>query len=416
MNFSATDSILASTITTVIGGAGVLAEAGEAELSGDDDFYELTPVELIIWCMLYAIIAFMAVVGNLLVLYITLFRLRVRSITTYFILNLGFADLFTGIFAIPFKFQAALFQEWFLPRSLCRIVPYVETVALTVSVFTLVTSAVHEFRTMFFSKCSQMSPRSAKRCVLLIWIMAVLVSLPHGLFHNTYEFPDDNNTSIVQIRTITIKLVGKLEKEKIEKCYFFQILILFFQCLPVYPDAGWWKTYNVYLVIIQYFVPMIILDTAYTMIAVKIWSLSQSRVELDETKMATQKLMRTLIIVVACFSLCWFPLETYLLLNELKPEINGWKYINLVFFFSHWLAMSNSCLNPIIYGLYNTKYNEEYRRLFRQIGCIWQRQKSLDDSMKPERRWNSSNDCQDQQEIDQIVDIPPVISTNNLSP
>ncbi|CCD61149.2 G-protein coupled receptors family 1 profile domain-containing protein [Caenorhabditis elegans] len=400
MNFSATDSILASTITTVIGGAGVLAEAGEAELSGDDDFYELTPVELIIWCMLYAIIAFMAVVGNLLVLYITLFRLRVRSITTYFILNLGFADLFTGIFAIPFKFQAALFQEWFLPRSLCRIVPYVETVALTVSVFTLVTSAVHEFRTMFFSKCSQMSPRSAKRCVLLIWIMAVLVSLPHGLFHNTYEFPDDNNTSIVQ-------------------------------CLPVYPDAGWWKTYNVYLVIIQYFVPMIILDTAYTMIAVKIWSLSQSRVELDETKMATQKisvvsmvspntqlsqLMRTLIIVVACFSLCWFPLETYLLLNELKPEINGWKYINLVFFFSHWLAMSNSCLNPIIYGLYNTKYNEEYRRLFRQIGCIWQRQKSLDDSMKPERRWNSSNDCQDQQEIDQIVDIPPVISTNNLSP
>lgn len=43
---------------------------------------------------------------------------------------------------------------------------------------------------------------------------------------------------------------------------------------------------------------MIILDTAYTMIAVKIWSLSQSRVELDETKMATQKV-----------SFFWFELE-----------------------------------------------------------------------------------------------------------
>lgn len=41
------------------------------------------------------------------------FHYRVRSITTYFILNLGFADLFTGIFAIPFKFQAALFQVCF---------------------------------------------------------------------------------------------------------------------------------------------------------------------------------------------------------------------------------------------------------------------------------------------------------------
>ncbi|EFP07207.1 hypothetical protein GCK72_013521 [Caenorhabditis remanei] len=398
MNFttiSDSSSILTSTITS----SSLLESTAAVPDSDDSDFYELSPVELMIWCMLYAVIAFMAVVGNLLVLYITLFRLRVRSITTYFILNLGFADLFTGIFAIPFKFQAALFQEWFLPHPLCRIVPYVETVALTVSVFTLVTSAVHEFRTMFFSKCSQMSPKSAKRCVLLIWIMSVIVSLPHGLFHQTYEFEDDNDSS----KTIV-------------------------QCLPVYPEAGWWKSYNIYLVIIQYFFPMVILDTAYTMIAVKIWTLSKAGEEMDETKTANQKisvvsmvppntqlsqLMRTLIIVVACFSLCWFPLETYLLLNELKPEVNGWKYINLVFFFSHWLAMSNSCLNPIIYGLYNTKYNEEYRRLFRQIGCFWQRGKSVTDPMKPERRWNSSNDCQDQQEIDQIVDIPSIIPTNN---
>ncbi|KHJ96195.1 hypothetical protein OESDEN_03845 [Oesophagostomum dentatum] len=94
-----------------------------------------------------------------------------------------------------------------------------------------------------------------------------------------------------------------------------------------------WKIYNIYLTIIHYFVPMIILDTAYTMIAIK--------------------LMYMLMIVVACFSLCWFPLETYLLLNEIKPEINMWKYINVLFFCAHWLAMSNSCLNPIIYGLYN---------------------------------------------------------------
>ncbi|PIO71053.1 hypothetical protein TELCIR_07059, partial [Teladorsagia circumcincta] len=79
-------------------------------------------------------------------------RGRTRAVTTYFIINLAFADLLTGIFAIPFKFQAALFQ-----------------------------------------------------------------------------------------------------------------------CRPVYADDNWWKIYNVYLTIIHYFVPMIILDTAYTMIAIKIW-------------------------------------------------------------------------------------------------------------------------------------------------
>ncbi|KJH45065.1 hypothetical protein DICVIV_08882 [Dictyocaulus viviparus] len=87
------------------------------------------------------------------------------------------------------------------------------------------------------------------------------------------------------------------------------------------------------------------------------------------SEISNRKLMYMLMIVVACFSLCWFPLETYLLLNEIRPEVNGWKYINVLFFCSHWLAMSNSCLNPIIYGLYNDKYNREYRRVFRILRC-----------------------------------------------
>ncbi|RCN45681.1 hypothetical protein ANCCAN_08338 [Ancylostoma caninum] len=109
---------------------------------------------------------------------------------------------------------------------------------------------------------------------------------------------------------------------------------------------------------------MIILDTAYTMIAIKIWSSTVSAGEESQTlnqnslntEISNRKLMYMLMIVVACFSLCWFPLETYLLLNEVRPEINGWKYINVLFFCAHWLAMSNSCLNPIIYGLYNVPF------------------------------------------------------------
>lgn len=46
--------------------------------------------------------------------------------------------------------------------------------------------------------------------------------------------------------------------------------VLKFQCRPVYADESWWKIYNIYLTIIHYFVPMIILDTAYTMIAIKV--------------------------------------------------------------------------------------------------------------------------------------------------
>ena len=30
-----------------------------------------------------------------------------------------------------------------------------------------------------------------------------------------------------------------------------------------------------------------------------------------------------------------------------------YRYINVIFFCSHWLAMSNSCYNPIIYGIFS---------------------------------------------------------------
>ncbi|EYB92032.1 hypothetical protein Y032_0198g1597 [Ancylostoma ceylanicum] len=311
----------------------------------DGELYELSLCELIFWCILYAVIALLAVIGNSLVIFVTLLRLRSRAVTTYFIINLAFSDLLTGIFAIPFKFQAALFQEWFLPNSLCQIVPYAETVSLSVSVFTLTASAVHEFRTVFFPKHGRLNTRSARSLVVLIWLIAALVSLPHGLFHRVYLIEDGD--------------------------------FVIAQCRPVYADESWWKIYNIYLTIIHYFVPMIILDTAYTMIAIKIWTSTVSAGEESQTlnqnnlntEISNRKLMYMLMIVVACFSLCWFPLETYLLLNEVRPEINGWKYINVLFFCAHWLAMSNSCLNPIIYGLYNNKYKREYKRVLRRLLC-----------------------------------------------
>ena len=36
------------------------------------------------------------------------------------------------------------------------------------------------------------------------------------------------------------------------------------------------------------------------------------------------------------------------------------EYINLVFFASHWLAMSNSCYNPFIYAIYSVSTHLQF--------------------------------------------------------
>ncbi|KAL0266544.1 UNVERIFIED_CONTAM: hypothetical protein PYX00_009054 [Menopon gallinae] len=67
-----------------------------------------------------------------------------------------------------------------------------------------------------------------------------------------------------------------------------------------------------------------------------------------------------LVIVVALFGICWMPLQVYNLLQDIFPEINEYKYINIIWFCFDWLAMSNSCYNPFIYNYFNEKFRREF--------------------------------------------------------
>jgi leucokinin receptor len=40
----------------------------------------------------------------------------------------------------------------------------------------------------------------------------------------------------------------------------------------------------------------------------------------------------------------------------------SWKYINIMFFIFHWLAMSNSCYNPCIYGIKSVSFTKPFGR------------------------------------------------------
>jgi hypothetical protein len=77
-----------------------------------------------------------------------------------------------------------------------------------------------------------------------------------------------------------------------------------------------------------------------------------------------------LLIVVAIFAICWFPFQAYNILQEIYPSINEYKYINLIWFACHLLAMFNSCVNPFIYVIFAGKFNREFRTRF-PLCCFW---------------------------------------------
>ena len=60
------------------------------------------------------------------------------------------------------------------------------------------------------------------------------------------------------------------------------------------------------------------------------------------------QMIKMLIVVVACFSICWFPHEVYWVLKFPFPQLSTFPADPYIFTVFHMLALSHACFNPII--------------------------------------------------------------------
>jgi leucokinin receptor len=156
-------------------------------------------------------------------------------------------------------------------------------------------------------------------------------------------------------------------------------------CQIVNLDEEQLLIYRYTLVIVQYIIPVCVISFVYIQVnlmnemnedycepraitidfslflhvkmAVKLWG-SKTPGNAQDLRDITllknkKKVIKMLVIVVVSFCVAWFPLQTYNIVNVTLPEVNEYRHIHIIWFCCDWLAMSNSCYNPFIYGIYN---------------------------------------------------------------
>ena len=78
------------------------------------------------------------------------------------------------------------------------------------------------------------------------------------------------------------------------------------------------------------------------------------------------QVIKMLVVVVTLFAICWLPLHAFILLIDFRPDLTEYETVSQKHFFVivysavHWLAMSNSCVNPIIYGFLHDSFRVRY--------------------------------------------------------
>jgi len=281
--------------------------------------------------------SFVAVTGNSLVIYIIIFK-RMRTVTNMYIANLAMADVIIGLLAIPFQFQAILLQRWTLPAFLCKFCPFVSSLSVNVSVLTLVMISIDRFKGITRPLSHRPRKRHTKMILLSVWLASLLFASPLLIFY-TFDIVDQDDV-------------------KTPFCFI--------------SDSAsyqlWYRVYSCVSVTVQYLLPLAVISSTYMTVSSRLWWSGPPPGQADMARdkkhlLNRRKVVRMLMMVVLIFSLCWLPYHLYFIVSMWRPDINNYKYINLIFLLSHWLAMSNSCYNPFIYCLCSSVFRHDLSSL-----------------------------------------------------
>ena len=78
-----------------------------------------------------------------------------------------------------------------------------------------------------------------------------------------------------------------------------------------------------------------------------------------------KKIVKMFALVILIFVVCWAPYHIYFIYSYHNPDIQSYSYIGHIYLSFYWLAMSNTCVNPIIYYW----MNQRFRAYFNQVLC-----------------------------------------------
>ncbi|XP_053595553.1 RYamide receptor [Microplitis demolitor] len=291
---------------------------------------------------LYGIIFVVALVGNALVCYVVWSSPRMKTVTNFFIVNLAFSDILMTFFCVPTSFVSTLIlQYWPFGAEMCPSVNYSQAVSVLVSAYTLIAISIDRYIAIMWPLKPRMSKGQAKLSILAVWLVALTTSSPIAMV-SCLSQPDPR-----------------------------YIVCNRYVCSEQWPTTQQQYYYSIALLILQYFVPFVVLIFTYMSIGIRVWG-KRPPGEAENTRdqrmaRSKRKMVKMMIIVVAVFTTCWLPYNALLLLLHNNEGVSSWSGLPFIWAALHWLAMSHSCYNPVIYCWMNARFRTGFITAFSRI-------------------------------------------------
>ncbi|XP_013140342.1 PREDICTED: gonadotropin-releasing hormone II receptor-like [Papilio polytes] len=304
----------------------------------------------------YWVLMTIGALGNLAVL-VSLARTRRRkSRVDLLMTHLAIADVSVTCGVIPLEIGWKYTNEWLVGNALCKILLVMRAFGLYLSSNVLVCISLDRFFAVLYPLKLRVARKRSQHMLYWAWAMALACSLPQSAVFRVLQHP---------------------QVPGFEQCVSFD----------AFETVGQEIAYNVSCLCAMYFVPLLIITVCYICIFCRIRRCSN---ELNENcvhkrectpgvrlrrsdhrllERARQRTLRMTVIIVSVFALCWLPYAVmamwYMIDRQSASRVSP-QLQDLLFA----MAVSNSCMNPLVYGSYTLRSNDTFQNLIRK-SCCW---------------------------------------------
>ncbi|XP_056401896.1 B2 bradykinin receptor-like [Hyla sarda] len=277
-------------------------------------------------------------IENLFVISVFVLHKSRCTVTEIYLGNMAAADL---IFLSGLPFMAIYISNkyhWSFGGFMCAAVTYVFRLDLYSSIYFLMMVSIDRYLALVkatsFSRLRR--PWWAKVNCGIIWMFATVLSLPYGVFRKVV-FKEELNTTA---------------------------------CFLEAPKT-WFIVLNIITNILGFLVPLVV--TAFCTFKIICFLKNNSMQQFKKAK-KERKATRLVLFVFLLFIVCWLPFNIYTFL-DLLPRFNVHfpcmvsSIYRMVYHISLFLALANSCINPIMYSMIGNRFRQKTREVYRRLLC-----------------------------------------------
>ncbi|XP_066286574.1 somatostatin receptor type 5-like [Branchiostoma lanceolatum] len=279
--------------------------------------------------VLYGTVTVVGLLGNLLVIYVLLGHAKLKDATSYYILNLAFADVLFML-GIPFISASSAMGRWVFGRALCRTVLSMDALNIFTTVFNLAVLSVDRYLAIVCANSHShlRRPKVATAVSLSVWVAAILLTIPVMTLSDTVMLIDGNYICMLD--------------------------------WPADSAMFWYQAYTVYTFVMGFVAPLSVISVSYLMVVRHLRRNTSIHTAVNRVSLRIRtKVTKTVTAMIVTFVVCWLPFHLCQLLNLMADlPLTPWMVVSHV---AMVMSYANSCANPILYVFMSQKFRESLR-------------------------------------------------------